>query len=221
MSFENSNLRTKLSKSNHWIPLVNNIYLHSQYNPVKEANEFVIKYNQRLKENHNILILGSGFRYHIEAIAKLLERYHQNRFKIIAIEPNKNVFEQSVKIDSFSNQNCEILYNLTIDELYQMPHFVKFLIDRPLIIPHPPSFNLYKEYFKNLLTFKAKDQIKHYLHQIKDPDLLTFLNKMDKKTNFNHVCDKITKSDLQENRISHIFLALNSIREQGSQKEVQ
>ena len=53
------------------------------------------------------------------------------------------------------------------------------------------DLNLYKHYFEKLLTFKAKDNIKHYKSQIKDEEILTFLNQLDEGKNFYGTCNFI------------------------------
>jgi S-adenosylmethionine synthetase len=51
------------SKSGHKIPKINNIHLHSTYDPRYEAERFVLENEDLLKNNNKVLLLGLGFAY--------------------------------------------------------------------------------------------------------------------------------------------------------------
>ncbi|MEI8346869.1 MAG: hypothetical protein WCG27_05350, partial [Pseudomonadota bacterium] len=61
-----STFEIKYSKTNHPIPVINGVHLHSVYNPIKEAETFISKQEKILKEKNHILFLGLGFGHHID-----------------------------------------------------------------------------------------------------------------------------------------------------------
>ena len=54
-----------IAKSGHIVPVVDQIYLHSVYDPIKEADDYVQTHEEDLKKNPTVLMLGLGFGYHI------------------------------------------------------------------------------------------------------------------------------------------------------------
>ena len=46
-----NNVKVVTSKSNHLVPKINNIELHSIYDPQKEANALLLKYGDKIKNN--------------------------------------------------------------------------------------------------------------------------------------------------------------------------
>jgi hypothetical protein len=84
--FNMENYQIKVAKSGHKIPVINDVHLHSSYDPIKEASAFIDKViKQPLQSNY--LILGLGFGYHIK---ELVSRLNQSNIKpnLVIIEPN-------------------------------------------------------------------------------------------------------------------------------------
>ncbi|MFZ5353320.1 MAG: motility associated factor glycosyltransferase family protein, partial [Bacillota bacterium] len=72
------------------------ILLHSAYDPNKEAEKWIEKYDLKYKDS--LAILGVGAGYHIEALV----RKYPNKNKII-IEPNKELFIKLIKNSDVSD----------------------------------------------------------------------------------------------------------------------
>lgn len=145
----------KVSKTEHKVPVVNDVHLHSIYNPIKEAAALIEKNKSLIKVKNELLVLGLGFGYHIEEAILLLEKEWGQNYKIIVIEPNEKVYSDYTKYSLINNNNIHIYAAEEIVELYKKKEFVDYLLNKPGIISHPASFNLYESYFKNLLSYKA------------------------------------------------------------------
>ncbi|WP_313233168.1 motility associated factor glycosyltransferase family protein [Tissierella praeacuta] len=127
----------------------NKIYLHSKYNPIREANAWVEGIN--LREEDTIVIFGMGLGYYLEP---LFEKFHDK--KIIIIEPEVDIFIQSLKIKDYSeyfyNENIVFIINkdkYTIRHLIE--HYIKNNKIRSLYFAHLSIYNnIYKEYIDDV-----------------------------------------------------------------------
>jgi hypothetical protein len=163
---EEFDLQVKQSKDDLAVPVVNEVYLHSMYQPINEASAFAEGYREQLKKKNVVLMLGLGFCYHIQAIIEVLKQYHAD-YTIMVIEPCGELYsavrERKLIPDSVIVMNPE-----SPTELYNNEMFVNFLLESPLIIKHDPSFNLHFDYFKRTLSYKSSTQMKDNYSLIKD-----------------------------------------------------
>ena len=169
----------KVSKTEHKVPVVNDVHLHSIYNPIKEAATLAVKNKELIESKNEILILGLGFGYHVSETIKILEKKWGSDFRVIVIEPNEKVFTDYKKYSNIECENLTIYSAQDITELYKKKEFVNYLLNKPGIISHPASFNLYQNYFKGLLSYKAPktvDSFKEYLSSSKVCDSICELN---------------------------------------------
>ena len=153
----NQSIEIKNSKNDLPIPVVNGVHLHSMYNPGKEANAFADKNLQLLKDKKNILVLGLGFAYLLEA---LLDRMNQlnpaKKNHIIVIDPSINLFEEcKAHKRLLKSEQIEYICGLDVSKLYSNQYFVNYLLENPGVIAHPASFSLHKKYFTEFLDYKA------------------------------------------------------------------
>ena len=72
-----SKIEVKKSKVETPVPVVDGIHLHSIYNPAKEAETFIGKYNENLSKQNSVLVLGLGFGYHVWQLESELRKHHQ------------------------------------------------------------------------------------------------------------------------------------------------
>lgn len=149
----------KSSRTEQKIPVINGVHLHSIYNPYKEAEALVEKHLDSLNAKSEVLILGLGFAYHVNEIIETLTKAHGDKFKIIVIEPNINVYNDCIELGLLNKKNVLIYAGFTAKELYSDIDLIQFLLKKPTVIAHPPSFNLYQIYFKNFLTYEAPKTI--------------------------------------------------------------
>ena len=120
------------SKSGLTVPYIDDVYLHSMYSPAKEAEGFAKLHEETLKRKKNVIVLGLGFGYHVEEIAKILNREHDNYIPIHTKDP---------------------------ESLFLRRDFTEFLLSSPAILKHDASFMLNKEFFSNLLQYKASTDL--------------------------------------------------------------
>lgn len=166
----------KTSKTGYKIPVVNDVHLHSVYNPEKEAISLADKNSLSLEANNEVLILGLGFGYHIKEVINRLRDKHGEDFKIVVIEPNSQVTNDCLALNPMEESNLFIFSGEEISSLYKNVQLVNFLIRKPTVIAHPPSFNLYSEYFKNMLSFKAPRNISNIVATISNQTVRGYLS---------------------------------------------
>ncbi len=119
--------------------------IHSAYDPVKEAKNFISGYE--LEEARFVTVLGFGLGYHVKEV---LESYPQLKL-VIVIEPNISLFKTALKVLDLSVILSSPKVKLIIEdepsrierEMLGLATF--FLIHNNSMIVHKPSFNLLKE----------------------------------------------------------------------------
>ena len=204
-----SSYEIKISKTGHEIPVVNNIHLHSIYDPFKEADEFIKKNYKFLKSKNNILFLGLGFGYHIDCASKVLNNYHNGNYSIVVVEPNQQIAQDCVTVRKLNNENVKLYIKKTVESLYFDENLVSFLLKRPSIISHPPSFNLYKDYFKEFLTYKSPQNISWMKNISLDKDLRKFLNELNPQQDIDsYIKDELMQKRIVKNENEYLLLAL-------------
>ncbi|MCY4644531.1 MAG: hypothetical protein OXB88_07925 [Bacteriovoracales bacterium] len=173
----------KESKNGHKIPIINDVHIHSAYMPEREEISFFEKHKKILKEKSALLILGLGYGYHLKKIIKYFE--HEKRpFHIAVIEPNNQIIKDCFKLKEIDLKNIKVYCSPSIDDLFQSEDFIQFLLKKPAVIPHAPSFNLYKRYFTKFLTYKSPQDLNNTiktLHDEETKDYFTFHLKNQKE----------------------------------------
>lgn len=182
------NYEVKDSRTEQKVPVVNGVHLHSIYNPFKEAQALIEKYADQLNQKNEVLILGLGFAYHVNEIINYMSQVHGDNFRIVIIEPNAQIYHDCLNLELLNKKNVLVYSGFLPQELYADIDLIHFLLRKPAVVPHPPSFNLYQEYFKEILTYEAPKKIasiqefittkevKKYLEQLEDHETMdTFL----------------------------------------------
>lgn len=201
----------KTSRTEQKVPVVNGVHLHSIYNPAKEAENLVTAQLEGLKTKNEVLILGLGFAYHVNAIIDKLSEFHGDDFKIIVIEPNVQVYDECVKLNLLHKKNIVIYSGFTSTELFSDLDLIHFLLKKPAMIAHPASFNLYQNYFKKVLTFEAPQDIGSIQDFIESLEIKKYLDGFDQDQTFEDVLyDEIpSKATLDE--YDFLTMALNEM----------
>ncbi len=87
------------------------IFIHSKYDPKKEAERFVSQYGEaEIDKYQHVFFYGLGFGYHVEEFAK---RFSLKSFSIY--EPNPVVFYKYLTTESLSKMPLEKLKNIYIE----------------------------------------------------------------------------------------------------------
>lgn len=157
---ETNGIELQSSRNGLSIPVINGVYLHSMYNPQKEAQAFAEKHEATLKKKNKIIILGLGFGYHVEEVAKELNK--QGEYKILVIEPNADLVKLFQATRPFLDSNIEIMSFNEAKDYYLNEDFTNFLRQKPGIIKLDTSFNINRSFFKEFLTFKANSNLGEY-----------------------------------------------------------
>ena len=106
---KDQHIKIKLSKSGHKIPIINQIHLHSAYNPIKEAETIFKKNEEQIKSNANLLVLGLGFGYHVIEFARNLRSIYGEDFKIFVLEPGVEIYNYYLEINETRDPNIAIM----------------------------------------------------------------------------------------------------------------
>ena len=161
MDERNSNYQLTTSRNGLTVPVINGIYLHSVYNPTKEAEAFTKGYETVLKQKNHVLVFGLGFGYHIEQIAKKLFTEHSD-YEIVILETSKKLIEDFNTTRPFEDRRISIKFASSIEELFNDWQFVQFLMKKPAIIKHDASFGLSRDFYTQFLSYQAPQSISQY-----------------------------------------------------------
>ena len=202
------------SKSGHKIPKINNIHLHSTYDPRYEAERFILENEELLKNNNKVLLLGLGFAYHAQYLVTFLKTLNQENYQILIIEPNLKIVTDCESLGLLPAGNISIFSGIEPSDLFQNEEFLEFLLEKPAILPHPASFNLNSTYFKNFLAFRSDKSLEAVISQIRSPEIKNYLEQFPKEATIDFILnEEISKNDNLESPLDYFFLLLKNIKE--------
>lgn len=115
---------------------LNNMSLHSLYDPVKEAEAWVRHYEQEINGSECIYVLGFGLGYHVLELCKLTER------PITVFEPRTDILRKALDTVDLTSIISKIKI-VTDNSLEQTK-------DRPVVLHHKPSVSLNQKYFDDI-----------------------------------------------------------------------
>lgn len=161
MEERNSRYELQPARNGLTVPVINGVYLHSIYNPSKEAIAFGQANEKNLTHKNKVLILGLGFGYHVEEIAKILNRNHKS-YEIVILEPNEKLVNDFITTRNFEDKNIKIICAQKVRDLFEDWNFINFLMSKPCIIKHDTSFILEKNFFTGFLAYQAPKDILNY-----------------------------------------------------------
>jgi len=182
----------KNSRTDQKVPVVNGVHLHSIYNPFKEAQALVEKYADQLSQKNEVLILGLGFAYHVNEIISYMTRVHGDNFRVVIVEPNAQIYHDCLNLELLNKKNVLVYSGFLPQELYSDIDLIHFLLRKPAVIAHPPSFNLYQDYFKEVLTFEAPKKIEAIQEYLTSSEVKRYLAELEAHETF----DNFLYSDL-------------------------
>lgn len=170
----------KTTKSGLKVPVVNDVHLHSIYDPEREASIFIDAQRNQIKLKNEFLVLGLGFGYHVKELIKVA-REMGKPFKIVVIEPNDQVAQDCLSEGYISENEVYICSGKSAREFYQNRDLVHFLLKKPAIINHAASFNLYQDYFRELLAYEADQATGHSIENTQSLELKEYLSSLDQE----------------------------------------
>ena len=179
---EDESFEIKKSKTNLPIPVVKGVHLHSAYDPIKEAKKMIRKDLNQFLKSKNILIFGFGFGYHVREIISFFKEKNIKKFKLIVIEKNKMLLRNALSLFPNESSNLKIYCQDDPKEIFNDKEFLNFLINKPVIFAHPPSFSLYDSYFEKILKYKSPNSASDTIQSLEKGDFKNYLeNYSDKK----------------------------------------
>ncbi len=202
-----SQVQIKVSKNGSLIPILNGVYLHSMYNPEKEASNFIQNNKHQINQGNNFLILGLGFGYHIEA---LVNEIKDRDYRIYVLEPSQELIEAFLANKPLNNDRMFIQKLEDIKKLYQNSMFAEFLAEKPIILPHTTSFNMHQTRFKEFLNFRASLAIQDYKDLIV-PELRYKFDQIQENWTLEDYLQFTDSRTKIEDTNDLLFLALNEI----------
>ncbi|MDC1173840.1 hypothetical protein OAT67_00460 [Bacteriovoracaceae bacterium] len=193
----------KLSKSESKIPVVDGVHLHSVYNPIKEAESFASQNKELLTKKNTVLIFGLGFGYHVKEAEVQMRKKFGDQYLLWVIEPNLDVYQGALKEGLIKpSKNLRITCCSSVESFFQDVPLMNYLSMSPSVIPHPASFNLYNNFFKSFMTYKASKLSSEYSKFVKDEELRNYLIADHENSSLETIWEevkhknKITKHDL-------------------------
>lgn len=213
------NYEIKVARTEHKVPVVNGVHLHSIYNPIKEAEALAEKHQEVLETKSEVLILGLGFAYHVNEIIKTLTKAHGDQFKIVIIEPNVAVHNDCIDQGLLNNKNVLIYAGFSADELYSDIDLVHFLLRKPTVIAHPSSFNLYQMYFKNILAFEAPRAIGESLGFVANESVKDYLSKFNQNLKLGEILATSIPEKSKFEEMDFLAMALAEITKAQTNKK--
>ena len=201
----NESIEIKISKSNHPIPVINQIHLHSIYNPIKEAEAFARSSEKKLKASSKILIFGLGFGYHIQAIEKRLQALYNDGYEITVVEPCQKLitlWKDYRQVNTSSR--VRIVSFDTIQKFYDDVLLTDFLASKPSIISHTASFQLNENFYKSFMSFTYPNDTRSSSKFIENLEL----KKVLESSNHLRTVDLFDEAATKESRNQWDFLTL-------------
>lgn len=206
------NYEIKTSRTEQKIPVVNGVHLHSIYNPFKEAEALIEKNLSSLETKREILVLGLGFAYHINELIETMTKIHgDNGFRIVVIEPNIQVYNDCIELDLLNKKNVIVYAGFSSAELYSDSDLVHFLLKKPTVIAHPPSFNLYQLYFKEVLSFVAPSKIGESIQFLNNSKVKDYLRNFNQDMTFKEISSTSIAEKHKFEEMDFLAMALNEM----------
>lgn len=215
---DQSDIEFRISKTGHLVPIVDQVFMHSIYDPIKEAEVFVASNIAEIENNPCHLILGLGFAYHAFKVLEKLKSIHGQSAKVIVIESNKALVDRFINYTNDKNINVEFnIFTGDVKSIYSNDTVLNFLLNRPQVLVHRASFQKDKEYYHQLLQYNANQSIDSYWSLLR-PGLKEYLTQYSgsNKTIEDIISDTATKQKLTEQ--DYFMQFLNSIRDANTEK---
>ena len=219
MNSSNLNFSVVTAKNGYLVPVVDGVHLHSAYDPEKEANNFLDANKEKIGNKKHVLILGLGFAYHVSAVYEYLKSNYKE-FKIVVVEPNSNTTLSCVENELIGPMdNITIYSGKKIENLYNEEDFISFLLNKPALIQHAPSFNMYREYFQSLLTYQASQKVIDVFNGIENDNIKTMFSELEEGDELYNKLSSLNFDDFKDKRKFFFWNSLQSVIESG-QKNV-
>ncbi|HLE11862.1 MAG: hypothetical protein A2504_06885 [Bdellovibrionales bacterium RIFOXYD12_FULL_39_22] len=208
----------KYAKTGQAIPVINDVHLHSIYYPIREAEAFVTKQKTIIGEKKQVLLLGLGYGYHVNALAKYLFSSFGDDFEICVIEPFEQLVVDVTTLSLINTDKVKIFSSNNVADLFDNLELINFLVKRPAVVAHPSSFNLSSKYFKAFLEFKADKSAEGISARLCDESLKVFYHQNFTSSGQQRSYSEIINKKTKVAPLDFLFLALDKITSEGTKK---
>ena len=200
----------KVAKNGSKIPVVNDVHLHSIYDPQREAKQLVERQSSHWNNKRDVLIFGLGFGYHVRSVIEMLEQ-KPGSFNIIVIEPNIKVAADCVEMGLVDTKKVYLCSGYTPQDIYTNRDLIDFLLRKPAMFSHPPSFNLYSEYFKKMLSYQAPKELEFISRQFQSAELRSLFGSFDQSLTLNEMAKRLTTNHSKKSEKDFLIMAYHEM----------
>lgn len=200
----------KVTKNGSKIPVVNDVHLHSVYDPQRESKQLVERQSSHWNDKRDVLVFGLGFGYHVQAVQEFLEQ-KPGSYNIVVIEPNSKVSSDCVELGLVDPKKVYICSGYTPQDIYTNRDLIDFLLRKPAMFSHPPSFNLYNDYFKKMLSYQAPKELEAVSRQFQSSELRTYLGTFDESLTLNEVAESLSNMHGQKTETDFLIMAYHEM----------
>lgn len=177
-NIDKSNIKIEITKNGHNTLLVekdeNKFYLHSKYDPLREAEAIINKVieNETIDDNTHVIFYGLGLGYHIDIFTK---RYPNITFSLY--EPSIYVFHylldnkrlRDLSLKKMENIQCEYKPEVIDDFLNRLLNKTDkkmIIIDLPIYIKaFDNQYSYFTKRFREVIREKRQNIHTNYAHQ--------------------------------------------------------
>lgn len=206
--FSQADFQTKISKTGHLVPVVNDVHLHSIYNPIKEAEAFLEKNKAVIKQKNKVLILGLGFAYHVNLVVALMDETFGGDFEVAVVEPHLTMAKDCLTRNLLNDARVTVFCKGKAADLYKLNEFADFLMKGPNVITHTASFNLHERFFRDLLAYRSPSDVESISKRIKNTDLKNYLGHLQPQTDLHKfISEDIKKKNNADSAEDYLLLA--------------
>ena len=208
MDERNSTISLEMARNGSPVVKTEGVYLHSIYDPEKEADSFVETYEKQLQAKNHILIFGLGLGYHVNKVAKFLKDKHVD-YRIVVLETNRDLIGLVEEQNLVPSERIKVFHLEDYKKLYAERSFVNFLMQKPCLLKHEASFSLHKEKYAGFLTYKSHKKIKDYSDQL--TNTTRELISLNPDYTISEIAKSIKSSGHITNRSQYLTLALDEL----------
>ncbi len=166
-----SRLSLTESKTKDLVPLVDGNPLHSLHNPRREAEVWANNHLAQIQRSPAVLVLGLGFGYHLEELAKILRLKHKN-YRLHAVEALPEVARLWASYRT-NEAGIHVHTSATAAALWEDEVLCRLLLEKPAVIIHRPSWETDTTFYRAFLAKRAPRALEEWRHA--DPAWASFL----------------------------------------------
>ncbi len=213
-----SPIQIKTSKSGHLIPLVEQMSLHSEYDPIREARKLVEDFDKTIIKNPNFIVYGLGFAYHIIELIDRMIKIHGTNASITVIEPNESLVKAYQESCFPVPQIVTIFCTDNVEDLFRQEDFIQILGQKPPVLRHPQSYMLNKTFFDSVDNYRPAQDLKSTRTHLKDFSVRKELGHYSQQSTLQQIYKDTT---VQDRWIDHLIAAFGEVAYNREQGDVQ